>query len=67
MLTAKCPKMPNHNAFIVSAHVVETWRVDEHGNFNERIECTDVTHRPSLNDIWMCAVCGAEAMVYDSE
>jgi hypothetical protein len=67
MLKAICSKMPSHKTFIVSAHVVETWEVDEHGNFLKRIDCTDVTHRPDSNDIWECATCGAEAMVYDSQ
>ena len=48
-----CPKDPSHDFFITSAVICQTWLVEE---------CTDVFHRPSTDNIWQCAICGAEAV-----
>ena len=69
----KCPRCGNMS-FYVTAHVTQTWRVDEEGDFIEEISsCDEVTHRPDDDDIWSCANpdcnwsgAGSEAIV-DSE
>lgn len=59
---AVCPNNPEHKKFYASAHVVQSWKVDEYGNYLETVnECDQVTHSPGHEDIWTCAECGAEA------
>lgn len=56
-----CPKCGNKR-FSVTAHVAQEWEVDENGNFIKTItECTDVTHTPDDDDIWVCTKCGYDA------
>lgn len=56
-----CPKCGN-TVFHVTAHVTQTWEVDEDGDFIRSISnCDDVTHRPDDQDIWTCAKCGHDA------
>ena len=58
-----CPKDPSHELFITGAVICQEWLVDSHGNFVEVIEeCTDVFHQPNSENIWQCAMCGAEAV-----
>lgn len=57
----RCPKCGN-TTFAVTAHVTQDWLVDSNGDFLAEIEnCTEVTHEPDDDDIWMCAVCGHDA------
>lgn len=56
-----CPKCGNAR-FYVLAHIVQEWKVDEYGNFQDvKAECTDVTHRPDDEDMWVCTNCGYDA------
>ena len=48
-----CPKCGN-TTFITTAHVTQTWLVDEDGDFDE------VTHAPDAEDLFTCSKCGAE-------
>lgn len=51
----RCPICGGTN-FIVSAHVVQTWKVDEDGDFIEEVtSCDEITHAPNNYDIWACA------------
>lgn len=65
MLTLKvrCPKNPKHDRFTATAHVTQTWEVDERGNFIKEISTDDTTHSPDKDDIWYCKKCGARAIV----
>lgn len=50
-----CPRCGN-KTFYVTAHVTQTWEVDEDGDFlEEKTSCDEVTHRPDDDDIWTCA------------
>jgi hypothetical protein len=65
--TLKCKKCGN-NRFSVTAHVTETWEVDENGEFCDTIETNDeqVVHRPDLdsgNFLFTCRECGTEAEI----
>jgi len=62
-MKAICPNNENHKKFNTSAHVIQEWIVDEHGNFLKEIATTETTHYPSSDDIWYCIECGAEAKV----
>ena len=56
----RCPKCGGKK-FIVSAHVIQEWIVDEKGNFLEVTDdCAEVTHEPDDYDLWMCDKCGYE-------
>lgn len=62
-----CPKC-GCDEFIVSAHVVQDWKVDSEGNFIEVIDdCSEVTHSPDNDDVWSCANCGYNASGKDFE
>lgn len=53
-----CPNCGSHS-FIVTAHVVQEWVVDENGDFLRCIdECVEVLHQPNDDDIWSCNNCG---------
>ena len=57
----KCPKCGG-TEFIVSAHVVQDWLVDENGNYIRTVEdYVETSHRPDDDDIWMCYQCGHDA------
>jgi ribosomal protein L37AE/L43A len=57
----RCPKCGN-NQFLVTAHVVQEWIVDEYGEFVEvTSECLEVAHFPDNEDLWQCSKCGYEA------
>jgi hypothetical protein len=62
-MKATCPKDPTHKEFITTAHVMEDWKVDEHGNFIEQLEVIQTDHGPDPDNNWTCAICGAEAEV----
>lgn len=56
-----CPKCGG-NKFIVTAHVVQEWLVDECGLcIDVRDDCICVTHEPDNRDVWECFKCGYEA------
>ena len=63
-----CPNNPNHNTFITTAHVVEEWVVDEHGNFIEHCGegALETAHGPSHDNVWECASCGCAATKEES-
>lgn len=59
-----CPKNKNHKRFEVSAHVAQTWTVDENCDYIEVAdECVDVVHQPDAQDYYTCAECGEKAEV----
>lgn len=59
-----CPKNSKHKEFNVTAHVAESWIVDEAGNWKETCEGDgQVTHFPGKGDLFTCETCGEEAIV----
>ena len=55
MAIHKCPLCGN-TSFHVTAHVTQTWEVDEEGDFVEEVtSCDEITHKPDDDDIWNCA------------
>jgi len=66
MITAKCPKKCKNKQFVTTAHVMEEWKVDEHGDFIERVKFLEVTSYPDPENYWSCAECGAEAIVKET-
>lgn len=51
--------------FSTTAHVMQLWKVDAQGNFQEVFEnCLQVTHIPDYENVWECAKCGAEGKVF---
>lgn len=63
-MIATCPNNPEHKRFYTTAHMSETWVVDEEGNW---VETTDdpgeIVARPHPDNTWQCVECGAEAKV----
>jgi len=62
-----CPKCGN-NRFLVTAHVTETWEVDEDAEFCDiiRTEEEQVVKRPDIESgdfMFACAECNTEAKV----
>lgn len=57
-----CPKCGN-NRFITTAHVTQSWEVDENGNFIKEISTDEITHGPNDDNIWTCTKCGTEAII----
>ncbi|WP_394969954.1 hypothetical protein [Candidatus Allofournierella merdipullorum] len=58
MAKHRCPKCGGEQ-FIVTAHVTQTWKVDEDGDFIEEVtSCDEITHKPDDDDIWTCAAPG---------
>jgi hypothetical protein len=63
-MKARCPNNKDHKEFITVAHVMQDWKVDEHGEFIAVVEeCSQVSFKPDSGNIWTCAICGAEAIV----
>lgn len=57
----RCPKCGN-TRFLVTAHVTQSWEVDQFENFICSVsECDEITHQPDDEDIWTCAKCGHAA------
>jgi hypothetical protein len=53
----RCPKC-GCETFHVSAHVVQDWKVNRYGDFEEVVDdCIAVAHYPDNEDIWDCANC----------
>lgn len=57
----KHPYDPDHRRFTTTAHVVQSWVVDESGAFLEEVGTDEVTHPPSPDSLWTCRTCGAPA------
>lgn len=58
-----CPKCGGKR-FITVVHVVQSWIVNEDGDFIEaQTECDEVTYEPDDENIWTCENCGAEAIL----
>jgi hypothetical protein len=50
-----------NTTFIATAHVTQTWLVDEDGDFIEaKSDCDEVTHAPDAEDLFTCSKCGEE-------
>jgi len=63
-MKAICPKNLKHKRFLTTAHVMQEWVVDEHGNFIKCADdCLEVTEEPSPCNVWHCNVCMTEAKV----
>jgi succinate dehydrogenase/fumarate reductase-like Fe-S protein len=60
-MKAVCPNNEKHNKFLASAHVVQTWEIDNEGNFLKEVSTDETTHSPNTDDVWTCAICGEEA------
>lgn len=55
-----CPKCGS-TTFRATAHVTQTWLVDEDGEFiKAETNCDEVTHFPDTEDLFECSKCGAE-------
>jgi hypothetical protein len=62
-----CTQCTNRT-FQTTAHVTQTWEVDEKGEFIDSITtCDEVTARPNLSGdfVFTCNECGAEAKVQE--
>lgn len=63
IMKAICPNNCSNNEFIVIAHVSQSWKVDNAGNFIQVLDqCIDVIHHPDISDVWICSQCGHEAI-----
>ena len=62
-----CPKCGGR-LFYTTAHVMEEWLVDEHGNFIETSSnCLEVDTDPDDDNIWTCARCGADGVIIQED
>lgn len=62
-----CPKCGN-NRFAVTAHVTETWEVNEHAEFQDIVSTEEETVlvRPNIesgNFLFTCRECDTEAII----
>lgn len=67
-MKVRCPKCGDKSRmFMATAHITETWLLDETGEFIATMDDGDqqVTHRPDKDDIWACYHCGSECEVSD--
>jgi len=62
-MKATCPKSKRHKQFITTAHVLEEWLVDEHGEYMQTLSCLETTHKPDIDNTWTCKTCGAIAIL----
>lgn len=62
-MRAVCSKSAYHARFITAAHVRQDWVVDRAGNFLDVVSTTETVHGPDPEQVWVCAVCGAQASV----
>lgn len=63
-MTIVCPRDSTHHEFSATAHVLEEWKVDEHGTFREVLSPSlEVSHRPQADDLFLCLACGTTALV----
>ena len=57
----RCPKC-GHTEFTTTAHVMQEWLVDKHGDFISSVaDCLEVTSDPDDANLWTCARCGFNA------
>ena len=57
-----CPKCGGR-CFDAMAHVTQKWEINEYGEFIDTItDCSEVTHAPSIEDVWTCVNCSTEAI-----
>ena len=62
-----CPKNKKHKTFLTVAHVMQEWKVNEHGELIDIMDdCLEVTHRPDTGNIWTCTTCGEFAKIEES-
>lgn len=64
-MLAICSNNSSHKKFVTVAHEMHDWEVDEKGDFVKDLGCVQTTHGPNKDNIWTCAICGAEAIVDD--
>jgi hypothetical protein len=59
----RCPKDATHKRFGTTAHVMQSWVVDEEGEYVETTnDCLEVTSPPDfVYNTVNCAICGADA------
>ena len=62
-MRAVCPKGCETKTFLTTAHVSQTWKVDEDGHFLEEMSTDETVAEPSGWNIWTCTECGSEAEV----
>lgn len=62
-MKAICTHDPTHDRFLTTAHVAQTWKVDENGNFIKEISTDETVADPNPGNIWTCAICGNSATV----
>ncbi len=62
-MLAVCSDDPSHDRFVTTAHVMQDWVVDEHGNFIRALSTLETTHGPDTGNLWTCLSCGTEAKV----
>ena len=58
-----CPKNSKHKRFSTTAHVIESWEVDENGDFVKVISSDGVSHAPEKGDLFICRDCWVYAKV----
>lgn len=62
-MIARCPNNSEHARFETTAHVQQLWLVKRNGEFVTVIKDLDTTHPPDERNVWICAECGAQALV----
>ncbi len=62
-MKAMCPKSADHAEFITVARVTQKWKVTKTGEFLENLGGLEASSTPELGNIWICAICGAEAQM----
>ena len=60
-----CPKDPSHKSFSVTAHEVHDWEVDEKGEVVKDLGYLEMSHMPTVGDLFTCLKCFTEAKVSD--
>jgi len=66
MRLLKCPNSDNHKKFKTTAHIVQSWLVNEEVDYIETVEeSLAVASYPDIENIYICSTCGAEADIYD--
>lgn len=58
-----CPKNKKHNKFVTTAHEMHDWVIDDRGAFIEDLGLVQVTHGPTIGNIFTCKKCGSEVKV----
>ena len=58
-----CPNDESHQTFETSAHVMESWQVDQFGNWISTLATLETTHGPDADNIFTCLTCDTAAIV----